>query len=102
LAERLGLNRFVSIVGPGGIGKTTVAVAVADRVFGSFRDGVCFVDLAPLTDPQLAATALAARLGCAVRSDNAAPALLQFLKEKNILIVLDSCENAIEAAAILA
>jgi predicted ATPase/DNA-binding winged helix-turn-helix (wHTH) protein len=102
LAERLRLNRFVSIVGPGGIGKTTVAIAVADRVFGSFRDGVCFVDLAPLTDPQLAATALAARLGVAVRSDNALPALLQFLKEKNLLIVLDSCENVIEAAAILA
>ena len=102
ITERLRQRRFVSIVGPGGIGKTTVAVAVADRALDSFRDGVCFVDLAPLTDPMLAATALAARLGVAVRSDNPLPLLNQFLREKNILIVLDSCENVIEAAATLA
>ena len=102
LADRLKHNRFISIVGPGGIGKTTVAVAVADKILATLKDGVCFVDLAPLTDPTLAASALAARLGVAVPSGNPLPALIQSLKERNILIVLDSCENVIEAAAILA
>lgn len=102
LVEQLPRHRFVSIVGPGGIGKTTVAVAVADRLHGTFRDGVCFVDLAPLTDPQLVPSALAAQLGVGIRSDNPLPGLIGYLKEKEILVVLDSCEQVVEAAAALA
>lgn len=102
LTEQLQKHRFVSIVGPGGIGKTTVAVAVAERFIGLAKDGVYFVDFAPLTDPLLATSALAARLGVAVRSENPASALVQHLQEKNVLVVLDSCENVIEEAAVLA
>ena len=102
LAAQLKLHRFVTILGPGGIGKTTVAVAVADGLLDSFRDGVRFVDLAPLTDPLLVPSALAAQLGVGIRSDKPLASLIAFLKEKELLVVLDSCEHVIEAAAILA
>ena len=102
LAPELPRHRFVTIVGPGGIGKTTVAVAVAERLRGSFKDGVRFVDLAALTDPLLVPSALAALLGVAVRSDNPLPNLIAALRERQLLIVLDNCEHVVEAAAALA
>src|SRR5215468_7891589 len=102
LVAQLKLHRFVTIVGPGGIGKTTVAVSVANGLLDSFRDGVRFVDLAPLTDPLLVPSALAAQLGVGIRSDKPLASLIAFLREKELLVVLDSCEHVIEAAAILA
>jgi predicted ATPase len=53
LAAQLAQRRFLTIVGPGGIGKTTVAIAVAESVSASFDDGVWFVGLASLPDPDL-------------------------------------------------
>jgi DNA-binding winged helix-turn-helix (wHTH) protein len=67
LTPQLVPRRFLTIVGPGRIGKTTVAVAVAETVNASYRDGAWFVGLAPLPDPDLVASALArlpARSGC--------------------------------------
>ena len=59
VAEQLLRHRFVTLVGPGGIGKTTVAVAVANRLVGNFADGVNFVDLAPVTNPSRVPSTLA-------------------------------------------
>src|SRR5947209_17316532 len=63
LTTQLVRRRFLTIVGPGGIGKTTVAVAVADRARASYKDGAWFVGLASLSDPELVPSAFGAALG---------------------------------------
>jgi predicted ATPase/DNA-binding winged helix-turn-helix (wHTH) protein len=102
VSSRLQRGRFVTIIGPGGIGKTTVALAVADKLIASYKDGGRFVDLAPLNDPQLVPSALASVLGVAVRSENPYPALTTFLKDKQMLLLFDNCEHVLLAAAALA
>jgi predicted ATPase len=67
LAEQLQMWRFVSIVGPGGVGKTTVAISDAHTLADGFHDAVFFIDLAALTDPQLVPTAVASALGLDLR-----------------------------------
>ena len=89
-------------MGPGGIGKTSVALAIAESLPNYFKDGIRFVDLAPLSDPALVPSALAALVGFGVRSDNPLPGLIASLQKKHTLIILDSCEHVIEAAAPLA
>jgi predicted ATPase len=102
IVAQLPKRRFMTVAGPGGIGKTTVALAVADQLRASYRDGVRFIDLAPVTDPRLVPSALASVLGVAIRSDSPIPGLIAFLKDRQMLLVLDSCEHVIEAAAALA
>lgn len=102
LVAQLPKRRFVTMVGPGGIGKTTVALAVADALASIYENGVRFVDLAPLADPQLVPSALAAALELPIRSENPLPVLVGFLRDKRMLLVLDSCEHVIDNAAALA
>jgi predicted ATPase/DNA-binding winged helix-turn-helix (wHTH) protein len=93
--------RFITLVGPGGIGKTTVAVALAHKMAPAYKDGVAFVDLGPVTDPHLVPSTLASVLGLAIRSENPLPHLIAFLREKQMLLVLDSCEHVIGSVACL-
>jgi predicted ATPase/DNA-binding winged helix-turn-helix (wHTH) protein len=102
LATQLGRRRFLTIVGPGGIGKTTVAVAVADVVRASYKDGAWFVGLASLADPDLVPSALGAALGIPPSGADPLRGLAAWLRDKTALIVLDSCEHVIDAAAPLA
>src|SRR5271155_1479534 len=102
IINKLSQSRIVTIVGPGGIGKTTVGLAVAAKLVAANRDGGGFVDLSPLADPVLVPTALATMLGVAVRSENPIPGLIAFLAGKQMLIVLDSCEHVVAAAAVMA
>jgi predicted ATPase/DNA-binding winged helix-turn-helix (wHTH) protein len=102
LAAQLARRRFLTIVGPGGIGKTTVAVAIADAVRASYKDGAWFVGLASLADPDLVPSALAAALDVQPSGANPLPALAALLRDKQALIVLDNCEHVIGATATLA
>ncbi|TIV07841.1 MAG: ATPase, partial [Mesorhizobium sp.] len=95
-------RRLVSVVGPGGMGKTSVALAVTESVATRYSDGAYIVELARLVDPRLVPTALATALGKPVRSKDATPELLEFLQDKHVLVVLDNCEHLIDAAAELA
>jgi predicted ATPase/DNA-binding winged helix-turn-helix (wHTH) protein len=95
----LSASRLVSIVGAGGIGKTTVALAVAEHALGVFSDGVWLVDLAPLKDAALAPNAIAAAIGLNMPSADALTAVCEHLRDRKELLVFDSCEHIIDAIA---
>ncbi|GEP54622.1 ATP-binding protein [Reyranella soli] len=102
LAAQLRARRFLTILGPGGVGKTTVAVAIADQLSGSYADGVRFVGLGSLLDPDLVAATVRAAFGEAPADADALASLAAALRDKRVLIVLDSCEHVVQAAAALA
>ena len=99
LAAQLSSQRLVTVAGPGGVGKTTIALAVAERMMGAYEHGVWMVDLAPLTDPRLVPSAVANVLRLETRSEDLLPALVAALRDSRMLLLLDNCEQVIEAAA---
>jgi predicted ATPase/DNA-binding winged helix-turn-helix (wHTH) protein len=102
VSDKLRNERFVTLVGPGGIGKTTIALAVARAVAEEFAGKVHFVDLESLTDPQHVAGAVATSLGLELKSRDPGLELVDLVRSQKLLIVLDSCEHVIETAALLA
>src|ERR1700726_2321417 len=102
LTQQLQEWRFVSIVGPGGVGKTPVAISVAHALIDGFHGAVFFIDLAALTDPQLVPTAIASALGFMVKTQDPVVGLLAFIGDRKILLVLDNCDHVIGVAAALA
>lgn len=102
LSSQLSASRFVTVVGAGGVGKTTVAVAVAHHLSEAFNGATLFVDLGMLNDANLVSAALASMMGLRVGSDDAQQNLIAYLRDKRVLIVLDTCEHLIEAIATLA
>lgn len=96
---KLAEQKFVTIVGPGGIGKTTLAVAVGHDMSGAFNGHVHFVDLGALGAASLVAPAIATALGMSVQTNNVIPALIARLQETPALIILDCCEHLVDAAS---
>ncbi|MBM0106772.1 helix-turn-helix transcriptional regulator [Steroidobacter sp. S1-65] len=102
VADDLLKHRFITIIGPGGMGKTTVAIAVAHAMRDGFADVACFVDIGAIADPKLVGATIAASLGLQVQTEDATPALLEHLRTLRLLLILDNCEHVIEPVATLA
>jgi len=99
LATEATRHRLLSLVGSGGIGKTTVAVAVADRLRMAY-DAVAFVDLAPIENGTQMSAAAAAALGLNLRlQENPVDEIAVAVEDRRVLIVLDNCEHLVEQAA---
>ena len=100
IADRLSQCRLVTVTGPGGAGKTRLAGEVARRVAGQFADGVWLAELAAVQDPAQVTAAVAAALGIRdLPAVAAADALADALAGRQLLLVLDNCEQVIGAAA---
>jgi len=101
IAAQFRAHRFLNIVGPGGIGKTTVAVSVAHALLNQFGGAVHFIDLGTLNHPNLVTSTVAYTLGVQVNSDNAIPSLVRILRDRRLLLILDNCEHVIETVSAL-
>ena len=99
VSQQLAQRRFVTLVGPGGIGKTTAALAIAHRLAALYPDGACFVDLSTTRDAALVPGTIAAALGLGVPDRDAMPAVTAHLGARRMLLVLDNCEHVVAAAA---
>jgi predicted ATPase/class 3 adenylate cyclase len=93
-------NRLVTLTGAGGVGKTRLAVEVAAQVVGEFGDGVCYVDLAPITHPGVVPVTVARALGLPDQPGRSTmDTLLRFVRDRQMLVVLDNCEHLLDASA---
>lgn len=102
LCDLLRVHRFVTVVGAGGMGKTTVALAAAHALLDEFDGAVLFIDLGAISRGDLVEVAIATGLGIEARPNSAAADLLSFLIGKRMLLVLDNCEHVIETVSVLA
>jgi predicted ATPase/DNA-binding CsgD family transcriptional regulator len=94
--------RLVTLTGPGGVGKTRLALAVAEKLCAHFADGAAFIDLTPLTDPDLTASTVAGALGVRDAGDRPlADRLVDFLWDRHLLLVLDNFEQVVAAAPLV-
>src|SRR5580700_7521400 len=102
VSDKLRDERFVTLLGPGGIGKTTVALAVGRAAAEEFGGEVYLVDLESVTDPRYVAGAVATSLGLPLKSKDPGVELVELVRSRKLLIILDSCEHVIESVALLA
>ena len=91
---------LLSLTGPGGVGKTRLALAITDDVAEHFADGVAWVDLSPVRDPALVVTTVAAALGVTLTPDRpASEELTRHLRSRQMLLLLDNCEHVLAGVA---
>src|SRR5262245_34361797 len=103
LVQRLTQARLVTLTGAGGMGKTRLALELVARSFQSMPGGVWFVDLAPLSDPELIPYAMAAATRTQIGSgESPLDANIRALRAKRGLLVLDNCERLVASTALIA
>jgi predicted ATPase/DNA-binding winged helix-turn-helix (wHTH) protein len=102
VVSRCTRHRLLTIAGPGGIGKTTAAIAAAEEMSASFADGIWFVSLATLVDAALVPATVGSALGIPSTGVDPLTALAACSREKHMLMVLDCCDHVADAAAALA
>ncbi|HEY2549271.1 MAG TPA: LuxR C-terminal-related transcriptional regulator, partial [Streptosporangiaceae bacterium] len=102
LADALAAHRLVTAVGPGGVGKTRLALSVAAEAADRYPDGARYVDLVPVTDPAMIAPAIASALGLIEsQSRSAEDIVLDWLGDREALLVLDNCEHLLDGVVVL-
>ena len=94
-------ERFVTIVGPGGMGKTMLAAAAGRALLADFEGEVVFFDLAPVQDAHLVPAVVASTMGL-IQSHDPIAGLIAYLRNRRTLLILDSCEHVIEQVALVA
>jgi predicted ATPase/class 3 adenylate cyclase/DNA-binding CsgD family transcriptional regulator len=100
--ELLTQNRLLTLTGAGGAGKTRLAIQTAGQLTGEFGDGVWYVDLAPLTDPELVPVTVARALGLPDQPGRSTmDTVVRFVRDRQLLVVLDNCEHMLDASAAL-
>ncbi len=98
----LAANRLVTLTGPGGMGKTRLAIQVAGQIATEFRDGAWYVDLAPITDPDLVPVAMRGALGQADQPGRSTTeTLVRAVGDRRMLVLVDNCEHLLDSVASL-
>ncbi|WP_326627360.1 LuxR C-terminal-related transcriptional regulator [Nonomuraea fuscirosea] len=101
LTDLIRTHRQITAVGPGGVGKTRLALAVAADAAGDYADGVWFVDLVPVADPGMIATAVAGALGLGEQPGrDLTDSVLAALADRHALLILDNCEQVVDGVAL--
>jgi predicted ATPase len=103
ILELIRTHRLVTLTGSGGVGKTRISLKVGEQVLDEYANGVWLAELAPISDPELLPQTVASALGILTQSTSSYTELLiNFLRLKTALLILDNCEHLLDASAHLA
>ena len=99
IKQKLKIHHLITLIGPGGTGKTRLSLQIAADLLDQFPHGVWFIELAPLTDPDLIPQTILSAIGINEQAGTPLEVLRDYLHQKRSLIVLDNCEHLLQASA---